>query len=485
MVASVAHDYSKDEIVTFYSIQMNWPELTANRLENTHSPLYFWLLKLYANAVGDPIALRYPSALFAAVSVGVLTGVMAYSCSAAAAILLGVLFLSSPALVELGHFARPYGLLMAFTAIGLACGTVVLQSNGAANQAQNASPSRRSWLFLQVSLIGAAVTMMAGVLSALAISAAPYLSKRIRADRGFTRDWLRKMIPVFIACALVVLILSPHIWARAGSYWADRYPISFETLEKIFRGVFTHKFTQMDLRLRSLMQGLVLGSSIILFCIGIAKRNQFLSMYLPTVALAIGLPSILIALSLHTGLLVPRYFYLAAPAILCVMALGASAVSRNRIGLVALIMVAPLFVSQGIGAALSTGSQSIADLETASKTIARFADDRDEVIASPPSRKKHLGFFLHDWRNSSARFNLSGGPRNEEELRRQIELLLRDRRAVWLVAERRFGEINLDNIKPERVRFCRLETEPVLIAVFYAASSPPPKGMDCLNPKPG
>ncbi len=96
MVACEAHDYGKDEIVTYYSVHMDWRELTADRLENTHSPLYFWLLKPYAVAVTDPIALRYPSALFAAVSVGVLTGVMAFSCSAAAAILLGIGFLRRP-----------------------------------------------------------------------------------------------------------------------------------------------------------------------------------------------------------------------------------------------------------------------------------------------------------------------------------------------------------------------------------------------------
>ncbi len=67
----------------------------------------------------------------------------------------------------------------------------------------------RAWLLLQVSLIGAAVTMMAGVLSALAISLTPYLSNKVRADRRFTGDWLRKMIPVFVACALVVLGSGP------------------------------------------------------------------------------------------------------------------------------------------------------------------------------------------------------------------------------------------------------------------------------------
>jgi hypothetical protein len=479
VVASEARDYGKDEVVTYYSVDMDWPELTANRLENTHSPLYFWLLKPYADAVGDPIALRYPSALFAAISVGVLTGVMAFSCSAAAAILLGIGFLSSPALVELGHVARPYALLMAFTAIGLACSVLVLQSNSVANQSQNAGRTRRSWLPLQVSLIGAAGTMMAGGLSALAISLTPYLSNKVRADRRFTRDWLRKMIPVFVACALVVLILSPYLWMRAGNYWADRIPFSLETFERIFRTAFTYKFAITELRLRSLIHGIVLVSSVILFLIGIAKRNQFLSMYLPAVTLAIGLPLALIALSLHTGLLVARYFYLAVPAVLCVMALGASVVSRNRFGLVALIIVAPLFVSQGIVAALSRGSASISDLETASKTIARFADVRDEIISSPPSRRRYLNFFLHHWGESSSRFRLSGGPRNEEELRRQIELLLQDRRAVWLVAERKYGEVNLNKIVSEQIQVCRLEAEPVLMAVFYLAGTPLPEGMAC------
>lgn len=484
MAACEARGYGKSEIITYYVLGTGWGELTLNRLDATHSPLYYWLLKPYADAVGDPIALRYPSALFAALAVGVLTGVMAYCCSAAAAILLGILFLSSPALVALGQLAKPYGLLMAFTAIALASSTLVLRSNSAAIQEQDTGGSGRSRLPLQLSLIGAAATMMAGVLSVLAIFLTPYLSAKVRADRRFTGDWLRKFVPVFIACALMVLILSPYLWTRVGTYWANETPFSFATFEKIFRSAFTYKFAVLDLRLQSLIQGIVLVSSVLLFFIGIAKRNRFLPMYLPAAALAIGLPVALIALSLHTGLLVARYFYVAAPAILCVMALGASVVSRNRFGLAALIIVAPLFVSQGIAAALSRGSVSITVLETASETIARFADARDEIIASPRSRKMHLGFFLHDWRGSNSRFRLSGGPRNEEELRHQIALLLPHRRAVWLVAERRFGELNLNNIKPERAHFCRLKAEPVLIAVFYTASSPLPEGIDCPKPKP-
>jgi hypothetical protein len=92
---------------------------------------------------------------------------------------------------------------------------------------------------------------------------------------------------------------------------------------------------------------------------------------------------------------------------------------------------------------------------------------------------------LHDWGDSSSRFRLSGGPGNEEELRRQIELLLQDRRAVWLVAERRYGEVKLNKITSEQIRVCQLEAEPVLIAVFYIAGSPLPEGIVCPKPTSG
>lgn len=467
-------DFNTDEIITYNVVRENWIKLTSNRINNTHSPLYFWLLKPFAEFSNDPIWIRYVSALLAAGSVGVLAGTIAFSCSRVAAVLLGILFMSSPAFMYIGHLARPYALLMAFTATSLSCAFLLFRQIGDGSKACLAAESRKSrhtWRILQFSMIGAAWTMMAGVFSVIAIFLAPFIIPKIRSEKAFIAFWLRRMIPALIAGAIIGAILLPSMLRRAGTYWAAKsFPLSADTVIDAFAGALVHNIPWVDLRLQSWIQVIVIGAALCLFAIGVLKRNRYPNVFPPAIALAVGLPLALIVISLHTSILVPRYFYLAAPGFLCVMALGGSVLYESRAGAALLFVVAPFFLAQGFSAATW---ERTSPWGSTAQMMAGLAEKSDAIVVMPPFNIRDLDFYLRAMGNPKSSFELRRGSRRPERLKEKIREMVETRRVVWLVARSRAGhnKLNLSDLSTKEIRFCLIQEGPISISAFYSSSS--------------
>jgi len=215
---------------------------------------------------------------------------------------------------------------------------------------------------------------------------------------------------------------------------------------------------------------IVIGGALCLFAIGVLKRNRYPNVFPPAIALAIGLPLALIIISLHTSVLVPRYFYLAAPGVLCVMALGGSVLYKSRVGAMLLFCLVPLFLLQGISAATW---ERRSPWIPAAKIIAGLAKKSDAIIVMPRHNLRDLDFYLHAMGDPKSRLELSGGDKSEERLKNKIREMVETRRVVWLVSSKRPGRkrVDLNDIPTSEMRICVIQEGQISITAFYSLSS--------------
>jgi hypothetical protein len=263
----------------------------------------------------------------------------------------------NPLLLFWGQNARPYGMLMMWLAIGIAGAAGLI--GGAP---QNAFARRQSFA-LSLGLGGACATLTGGVIAAGVIALSPLAAASLRTNRCFRRAWGRALIfPACVAVAMAGLISLPHAGAVQGVYWTTRYaPLSVDRATIVLKESVAGDL--MAQRHPTLPIGAVgvtalAGLLLVLFaiCIGQALRNRTSTpQILPFVALGVGFPAVLLALSFDTSLLVGRYFLPAVAAALMIGAVGAASLTRRKPGaLLVSVLTAALCVTS-LNQSLSPG----------------------------------------------------------------------------------------------------------------------------------
>ncbi len=291
-----------DEIYTQFAASRDWLGLVDDRVSRGHSPFYFLILKLSGIDPADAAAIRAPSAVFDAGAAAVLAaGALRYF-GWRAAVLVGALYVLSPLHIHWAQNARPYGLLMLFTSLGLVGAMGLVASVG--REEQSRVPH---WLFV-IGWSGACLTLTGGILTYLVVLSLPWwwrLRRGVLSDPGFRRRWVQaQKIPSTVAFLTYMLVSRVHVIDRIGDYWLEsRRPFGWESLQLLAGEIAGGEVG---------LVGAGLSWTVVLAVLAAAAlsllRASLRPVAWPVFALSFGVLLVMLVMSLNTSLLTGRYF---------------------------------------------------------------------------------------------------------------------------------------------------------------------------------
>lgn len=322
-----------DEIITLRTLELPTLDLAGNRLKNAHSPVYFVLLQWWGYIAGNSLfMLRLPSALGAAFGAACMA-LFVYRLGGGraggwrAALLLAPLFGCFPILLAEAQDARPYGPLYGFLGL-FAWSTAYLVDHP--RLAQRAWPRaghrasrslRLAWYGATIGALGLAWMLPLGVLAMLAGDAAVLWAARERSGRRLLRRWFRLRAVTLIVLAPLLYGVATNMATLAPNYWPPELSrFGLEAMFDVAAGARVYWGDQN--RFLGQLGGQVLAWGLPLsMVVGLlfARRRPSRGV---AVALAVLPVLLLIAMSLHTSLLVARYFAIATPPLVALSALG-------------------------------------------------------------------------------------------------------------------------------------------------------------------
>lgn len=436
------------ELVTLDALRQDVAGLVRHRLEGAHTPTWFLLLKLLGLAEAPPWALRLPSVVahVGAALLGALAGqrlVGQRLAGRGGLLLAGALVALHPLLLELANLARPYAALAA-ASLWLLLSSAALADRPRLAVAALAGRlpggplrTRLRWLWASALLapLVAASLLPLGLLVWLALDLALLLwllrparrggagARSRRARRRFLGRFLLARLAPLLLVGAGYLALFAVIGRMAGNYWTR--PFDWEAVVQAL-GI-THAWQPM-VDSQRFLPGLgkaFLGAAILLLALFGLRRAPRRTALVLAVALAAGLPLLLMAISLHTSLLVPRYFSPAAVGVALLAGVGAAALGRHWAGRAAVALVLLLAVLQGLDAL--SGDRGRPRIETVAAWLAE-ADGRpgeEAVVTNLETNIFALNHYLMRW----------GSPRVAVAVDPATAAILLDKgRRVWLLA---------------------------------------------------
>jgi uncharacterized membrane protein len=214
-----------DEVITYQRIHLPLNALIADSFANRHFPNYFLMLRwLVGSHAADFVWLRLPSALFGALTAGVVFMLARDIAGRSAGIIAGLLMALSPLQVQYGQEARPYALLVLMITVALW---------GLLRVVQDASDSRpdirvrsSAWLTYVAGTLGAMITLGDALPWWLVSNAVLLLSWHslqrdggVDAARGFARPWLQGQLLILACC----LPFYAAVWMGSDRHVLDNF----------------------------------------------------------------------------------------------------------------------------------------------------------------------------------------------------------------------------------------------------------------------
>lgn len=314
-----------DEVTTIERSSKPFLAMIVDALTHHHLPTYFILSSWVLHFGSSETVLRLPSAIFGALSCGVLASIGRRSGGWRVGLLAGLLMAFSPIQVQYAQEARPYALMMLGIVIALK-GLVELALDPAAAGAPIGAPAtRRAWgLYLigtltAINVLSAALPwLIVGAVAAAALALQPGMDRR-----QFLRNWVIVhviigvlSIPLFIAMSTLGLggidggldwvppLTAGHIWSATASVFLFRVSslISFHLYPEAIPG-----FAVM-----------ILGLAVL----GVLFLRTRPPLFVVIAAACTVLPLLLLAISLRHPVWMPRYVLWSAPAFFLLVAFG-------------------------------------------------------------------------------------------------------------------------------------------------------------------
>lgn len=326
-----------DEVFTYQRIHLDTAALIADSFANRHMPNYFLLLRSLMPAQPDFAALRLPSALFGALSVGVVFAIGRRAAGRFAGCVAALLMALAPTQVQYGQEARSYALLLLLIAVAL-WGLL-----GLARQPERAALGWRrpgglwlEWAAWLAGTIGALDLLGDALPWLLASNGALFcIWRHLRATHppamghGLRRAWLRSQLPVLACCLPFYLaicaassgrMLNVFDWVPTLS-WHGLWVVAGSTY--LMRPAEVVQFGLMPAGVA------VLSPCVAALCgLGLFRLRGRLEGRVLGLAFAV-LPLLLLAVSLVKPMLVPRYLLWSAVPFFVLAGVGAAALPRR------------------------------------------------------------------------------------------------------------------------------------------------------------
>jgi 4-amino-4-deoxy-L-arabinose transferase-like glycosyltransferase len=327
-----------DEVITVERVHFNLNGLIVDSFMHRHMPTYFVLLRLLSQYFDASNAwLRIPSALFGAMSAGMVFACASRLGSCRAGIVAGLLMALSPLHVQYGQEARPYAMAMLLIAVAL-WGVLRLAQNPwrASIDVRRTDAERIGWGAYVLGTIAALDVLgdtmpwlIASNLSLLLIWRT--LGQSSQARIAFRRNWLGSMAAIF-ACTAPFYVA---IWAISNGQALSKVnwnpPLGWEHVWRMAGGVYFMRMLALvnfDLKhtavpVLGIMVALAAGAGMFRMRGKLEGRILMLSVLV--------LPLAILSISLFRPLLLPRYLLWSAVPFFVFAGLGADLLPRRAL----------------------------------------------------------------------------------------------------------------------------------------------------------
>jgi mannosyltransferase len=299
--------------------------------------------------------LRLPSALFGALTCSIIFGIGRALGGLRAGLLAGLLMALSPAQVQYGQEARSYALVTCMIVIGL-WGQIALARDLSAASLPFRAPgaSRRAWVIYLMGTVGAISVLSVALFWWLAANlAALFLAFRPPAKAWpFLRNWLivQALIAMLVIPWFIAMYISVHGHMESGLDWVP--PLRGRDVWSAISSVYLLRISSL-ITFHLFPQPLPwLGLAIaVLSVLGIVSlRRQRRGQLVVLAAAFLVLPVLLLVISLHTPIWMPRYLLWSAAPFFVLAGLGLTRMSPRMqtaclvvIGLLATANLAPYY----------------------------------------------------------------------------------------------------------------------------------------------
>ena len=338
-----------DEALTFQRVHMGTGGLIADSFANRHMPSYFLLLQLISQFDSGNAMLRIPSALFGALSAGMVFAIARRIGGRSAGIVAGLLMALSPLQVQYGQEARSYTLVTLLITIAL-WGLVRLAQNPlrASLSIRNRDFEWWGWATYVFGTIGAldvlgdaAPWLIAANVSLFLIWRSLRLQSSPEAGAGFMRNGLLSLAIILVCC----LPFYGAILAASDGQMLQKFdwipPLSWRNLRVVAKSAYL-------MRMAAVVRFSVLPTAVpllgllvaVLGGVGLWRMRGRLEGRILLLSFAV-LPLLLLAISLIKSMVLPRYILWSAAPFFVLAGLGAATLPRRflPIAVTALMMV--------------------------------------------------------------------------------------------------------------------------------------------------
>ena len=410
-----------------------------------------------------PVCLRLPSVLFCSVALGTLVVTVSRNFGNRMANFLGIGLATSPGWIFIAHYARPYALLAMLFVFSICSLVAVLKEHLEEAKADKPYDTGRwPWIALAASTSAASIVMMAGVLYSFVLVPLPYLNSQLRHDRNFMKRWWLAMTPVLATAIAMTALLKQSIVFRSDRYWTEnRYPLSLKSVWNVFIDLFT------TVNVPNAVATLVVVSALILMACSMMWRRRYPVLFWSLMPMSIGLPIVYVLISFKTSLMVPRYFYLVAPAWYCLIAASASVVWTRRWMSILLVGLTALVVFQY--AAMLTAEGRISRWYEFAAAIRQSENAPDAILARKHVNGRRLKFlFEHAYTPTRPIDTRSWSPHDGlEELTKMSGELAAQYSQVWLVGDFTRAEIEALLQSDNRLAGCSRKVGKINVDILY------------------
>ncbi|MEO4040314.1 hypothetical protein AAFN47_01750 [Hoeflea sp. CAU 1731] len=465
-------EFHSDELITYRVIQETWSEIVRERLGATHSPVYFWLIKPLYSISDDPHILRYPSALFSALGLGVMVAALGAVTSTRIANIYAIGLMTCPGWIFLAHFARPYALLAMLMMLGMASLLVIL-SRALANEPEAAGQQEAPiphWIILSVTTALAPAVLMSGALYVAALSLTPLLNADLRRNRQFVAKWWRAMLPGLASAALFSWLLSSAIIRKSGAYWADRrFPLSMESLIRVTSGTFSSVDPSWTSASRTLEAAIAIAG-VALVLGAFLRRSRHRALFWTAVPAAIVLPILYVLISFKTSLMVERYFYLTTPGLFGLIAISVDYLWRKRIGAGLLLILLSCLILQAFNAHFWPHARIL--WRNAVEVVLNARHDSDRVVVYPSNRALMVKIILDYEFSLDENIEALPGPGSYEELEDLIDVSINSHGRIWIIDKWKRRNVRAILDRRSDLVGCRMDHRSRPLYVITKAATP-------------
>lgn len=337
-----------DEIITWGRAKLPLAELVVTVFKHKHFPTYFLLVGPFYSAHSPEWMLRFPSALFGAACVFLVTRLAVDARGLLAGLVAGLLMALSPIDVQFAQEARPYTLISCLVLIAIWGLVRIAQRPGAAAlSVTQPAALRGAWLAYVLGTLGALLVenntipwLLASDLAIMVI-----VLRAASGQRGLIRNWAWSQA-IIVLCwlpALVIMLSMNRGAVLDGLWWIPK--TTWESVQIVTKALYLF-------RIPDLMTAGLFPTPLPEFGVLIAIAALFGAWRLksdPNLLAVIGLavlamPVAVLAMAAFQPLLVPRYLLWSTGPFFVLAGIGAAALPRRFSPLTA--------VSVAIGGAL-------------------------------------------------------------------------------------------------------------------------------------